>query len=146
MAEWREQTAQKRDIPRSWVIRDDKLYDLVTQQPKTEQEIRNMDVFGRKSAVYLAPMALEIMNNVEASEERLWRKVEPLTKQQKVTCSSLMKDLRAISKSLGVAQGLLGTRKNIEHLFRHRSSKRLLNGWRKEHVGEALLARLDELK
>lgn len=146
MAEWRERTAQKRDIPRSWVIRDDKLYDLVTKQPKTEQEIRNMDVFGRKSVVYLAPLALEIMSNVEASEERLWRKVEPLTKQEKGICSSLMKELSNISKSLGVAQGLLGTRKNIEHLFRHRSSERLLQGWRREHIGEALLARIDELE
>ncbi|MFQ3245619.1 MAG: ribonuclease D [Arenicella sp.] len=146
MAEWRERTAQKRDIPRSWVMRDDKLYDLVTQQPKTEQEIRDMDVFGRKSVVYLAPLALEIMSNLEVSEERLWHKVDPLTKQQKVVCSGLMKELRNISNSLGVAQGLLGTRKNIEHLFRHRSSKRLLQGWRKEHVGEALLARLDELE
>ncbi|MBL4673122.1 MAG: hypothetical protein JKX81_12765 [Arenicella sp.] len=86
------------------------------------------------------------MNNVEASEERLWRKIEPLTKQQKGVCSGLMKELRNISNALGVAQGLLGTRKNIEHLFRHRSSKRLLHGWRKEHVGEALLTCLDELE
>jgi ribonuclease D len=144
MAEWREATAQKRDIPRSWVMRDEKLYDLVIQQPKTEQEIKDMDIFGRKSVLYLAPLALEIISNVDASEERLWRKVEPLTKQEKGICSGLMKELRSISEILGVAQGLLGTRKDIESLFRHRQSKRLLSGWRKEHVGEALLAKLEE--
>ncbi|MFT6409057.1 MAG: ribonuclease D [Arenicella sp.] len=145
MAEWREATAQKRDIPRSWVMRDEKLYDLVTQQPKTEQEIRDMDIFGRKSVVYLAPLALEIMSNVTASEERLWRKVEPLTKQEKGVCSGLMKELRSISENLGVAQGLLGTRKDIESLYRHRQSERLLDGWRKQHVGEVLLAQLQQL-
>ena len=144
MAEWREATAQKRDIPRSWVMRDENLYDLVTQQPKNEQEIRDMDIFGRKSVVYLAPLALEIMSNVTVSDERIWRKVDPLTKQEKGICSGLMKELRIISETLGVAQGLLGTRKDIESLFRHRQSERLLSGWRKKQVGEVLLAKLKE--
>ena len=144
MAEWREATAQKRDIPRSWVMRDDKLYDLVTQQPKTEQEIKDLGVFGRKSVVYLAPLALEIMSNVKASEERLWRKVDPLTKQEKAICSAMMKELSRISQEIGIAQGLLGTRKDIESLFRHRQSKRLLSGWRKENVGDVLLKYLQD--
>jgi len=139
MAEWREVTAQKRDIPRSWVMRDDKLYDLVTQQPKTEQEIQDLGVFGRKSVVYLAPQALEIMSSVKVSGDSLWRKVDPLTKPEKGICSAMMKELSRISADLGVAQALLGTRKDVESLFRHRQSKRLLNGWRKAHVGEVLL-------
>jgi ribonuclease D len=145
MAEWREATAQKKDIPRSWVMRDDKLYDLVTQQPKTEQAIKDLGVFGRKSAAYLAPVALEIINNVEISEERLWRKLDPLTKQEKGVCSGLMKELHRISETLGVAQALLGTRKELESLFRYRESERLLNGWRKQNVGDVLLAHLDNL-
>ena len=117
---------------------------MVTQQPKTEQEIKELGVFGRKSVVYLAPMALEIMKNLKVSDERLWRKVEPLTKQEKAVCNSMMKELSRISQELGVAQALLGTRKDMESLFRHRQSKRLLTGWRKEHVGHVLLDYLSE--
>jgi len=144
LAEWREETAQKRDIPRTWVMRDDKLYDLVIQQPKTEEEIKDLGVFGRKSVVYLAPLALELISNVEVGEERLWRKVEPLTKQEKGICSSLMRELKEISEQLGIAQALLGTRKDIEGLYRHRQSKRVLKGWRKDKVGEVLLNYLRE--
>lgn len=144
MAEWREATAQKRDIPRTWVMRDDKLFDLVTQQPTTEQEVKDLEVFGRKSVVYLAPLALEIMGAVAPSEERLWRKVEPLTKQEKGICSGMMKELSRISEHLGIAQALLGTRKDTESLFRHRQSERLLSGWRKESVGDVLLEHLDQ--
>ena len=139
LAEWREETAQKKDIPRSWVMRDDKLYELVAQQPKTEQEIKDLGVFGRKSAVYLAPLALGIIQSVKASDERLWRKIEPLTKQEKSICSGLMSELKRISEALGIAQALLGTRKDAEGLYRHRQSKRLLNGWREEQVGNCLL-------
>lgn len=146
LAEWREATAQKRDIPRSWVMRDDKLYDLVMQQPKTEQEIKDLGVFGRKSVVYLAPLALEIIGGVKASEERLWRKVDPLTKQEKSLCSDLMKRLKVISEEFEIAQALLGTRKDIEGLYRHRQSKKLLKGWREQPVGEVLLKHLRELE
>ena len=139
LAEWREHVAQKRDIPRSWVLRDDKLYDLVLQAPKTEEEIKTLGIFGRKSAGYLAPQALEIIRSVKAGEERIWRQIEPLSKNEKKLCSAVMKELARISEELGVAQALLGTRKDIESLYRHRQSKKMLNGWREKHVGQKLL-------
>lgn len=142
LAQWREASAQERDIPRTWVLRDDKLYDLVYKMPKTEQEIKDLDIFGRKSVVYLAPKALEIMTSVKAGDQALWRKVEPLTKSEKGICSVLMKQLSSVSETLGIAQALLGTRKDVESLYRHRQSKKMLKGWRKEIVGDVLLAYL----
>jgi len=139
LAQWREELAQKRDIPRSWVLRDDKLFDLVVQAPKNEGQVRDLGIFGRKSVTYLAPQAISIIKNVEVGEERIWRQVEPLNKDEKKTCSAMMKELTRISEKLGIAQALLGTRKDIESLFRHRQSKKLLNGWREAPVGEELL-------
>ena len=139
LAEWREQTALDRDIPRSWVVRDDKLYDLVHQQPSTTQEIQELGVFGRKSSVYLAPQALAVMKEVKAGEDRIWRKIEALTKKEKSICSAAMGELRDIAEQLGIAQGLLATRKDIESLFRHRQSKKLLRGWRDAVVGQKVL-------
>lgn len=145
LAEWREATAQQRDIPRTWVLKDDKLYDFVSHMPKTEQEIKDLEIFGRKSVVYLAPKALEIMKSLEVGSTVLWRKVDPLTKQEKKYCSDLMKYLAKISQDIGIAQGLLATRKNIESLYRHRQSKKLLKGWRADVVGRPLIERLREL-
>lgn len=146
LAEWREASAQKRDIPRTWVVRDDKLYDFVNQMPSNEQEIKDLDIFGRKSVTYLAPQALEIVASLTVGETALWRKTEPLTKPEKTVCNNLMKQLAGISKELEIAQALLGTRKNVESLYRHRSSKKLLKGWRQDVVGEPLLEYLRELK
>lgn len=146
LAEWREASAQQRDIPRTWVLRDDKLFDFVHQMPKTVQEITDLEIFGRKSVTYLAPQALEIMNSLTVGELPLWRRVEPLTKQEKGICSSLMKQVAGISEALGIAQALLGTRKDVESLYRHRTSKKLLAGWRKDQVGDPLIEYLRELK
>lgn len=144
LAQWREQVAQKRDIPRTWVLRDDKLFDLAAKRPKKVDEIIEMGIFGRKSAQYLAPQAAKAIAEAQVGEERIWLKTEPLTKQEKSLCSRLMKDLASFSQQHNVAQALLGTRKDVEGLYRHRQSKKLLNGWRKATVGEPLLEVLRE--
>jgi len=139
LAEWREVTAQQRDIPRSWVLRDEKLFDLATKRPKTEQEVLDMHVFGRRSAPHLAPKAAKLIASVQVGEERIWCKVEPLSKQEKTICSAMMKKVAGYAEQYKVAQALIGTRKDIESLYRKRSSKKLLNGWRQEIVGKPLL-------
>lgn len=139
LANWRESAAQERDIPRTWVIRDDKLYDLVQANVKSEQEIIDLGVFGRRSASYLAPQAMDIIRKTKTGEQMVWRKVEPLTKPQKSLCSSMMRELSALSSEHGVAQALLGTRKDVESLYRNRQSKKLLRGWRESVVGQPLL-------
>jgi len=139
LAQWREETAQKRDIPRTWVLRDDKLYDLATKKPKNEQEVVEMEVFGRKSVKYFAPEILQLMSEVNVGDDKIWRKVEPLTKEEKALCTRMMKKMAGFSSEHKVAQALLGTRRDIESLYRNRSSKKLLRSWRKDLVGQPLL-------
>ena len=140
LAEWREETAQKRNIPRSWVIRDDQLYDLAATRPMTEEAVIKMGVFGRKSANRQAPIAAKIISEVKVGEQRIWNRVEPLGKRDKSICSAMMKELSSYAEQHRVAQGLLGTRKDVEALYRHRSSNKLLGGWRESIVGQPLLA------
>jgi len=144
LAQWREKVAQDRDIPRTWVLRDDKLYDLATQRPKTEQAVRDMDVFGKKSVKYFAAEVSKLISEVPASNERVWRKFESLTKEEKSFCSTLMKKVAGFSKQHDIAQALLGTRKDIESLYRNRSSKKLLKGWREDIVGKPLIELIRE--
>ena len=139
LAQWREEVAQNRDIPRTWVLRDDKLYDLATQRPKTEQAIREMDVFGKKSVKYFAAEVSKLISEVPTSNERVWRKFESLSKEEKLFCSTLMKSVASFAKQHDIAQALLGTRKDIESLYRNRSSKKLLKGWREGIVGKPLI-------
>lgn len=139
LAEWREVTAQERDIPRTWVVRDDKLYDLVHHEPDNVNNIQDLGIFGRKSSAYLAPQALSVMKEVKVGEDRIWRQVAALTKKEKSICSAAMGELKAVAEQLGIAQGLLATRKDIESLFRYRQSKKLLRGWRLHVIGQKLL-------
>lgn len=139
LAAWREQQAQKRDIPRTWVVRDDGLFDLAVKRPTNADEIQKLSIFGRKSASYLAPQAADVIANVTIGRDPLWRRVEPLDKQDKSICSAMMKQLTSYAKQHQIAQGLLATRRDIEALYRHRESNKLLTGWRRDIVGEPLL-------
>lgn len=139
LAQWREEQAQKRDIPRTWILRDDKLFELATRRPKTEQEVEQMDIFGKKSSKYFAPQAAKLIANVEVGEQKIWRKIDPLTKDEKNICTKLMKKVATFSQEHEIAQALLGTRKDIESLYRNRSSKKLLRGWREALVGQPLI-------
>lgn len=140
LAQWRESMAQTRDIPRTWVIRDDRLYELASTMPTSVDQITKMNVFGRKSAARFAPMVADTIAKVEIGNQPVWHRVEPLDKQQRSVVGTMMKTLREIADSQGVAQGLLGTRRDLELLFRHQQSDKLLSGWRAPLVGEPLLA------
>ncbi len=143
LAEWREQTAQKRDIPRTWVLKDDRLFELAIKQPETIDEVRKLGVFGAKSVKYWAPEIIKIIADVDAEEVRIWDKVEPLNKEQKGICSKMMKQLKLYSEQNEISQGLLGTRRDVENLYRHRESKKLQQGWRNEIVGKPLVSFLE---
>ena len=139
LAAWREKMAQDRDIPRTWILKDDSLFDLAIQRPNSEQEVRDMHVFGKKSVNYLAKQAARLIESVQVGDEPLWKKVIPLDKNDKAFCSKMMKQLGKLAEASNLAQGLLATRKDIEGLYRYRESSKLLKGWRKEVVGEPLL-------
>ena len=144
LAEWREATAQERDIPRNWVMRDDRMFELASRRPKRTEDIMKMGVFGRKSARHLAPQAARVIAGVEVGQEPIWNKVEPFSKEDKNACNGMMRLLSSVAKEHNIAQGLLGTRRDIESLYRHRESDKLLSGWRAEVIGKRLMEFLGE--
>ena len=139
LAQWREEVAQQRDIPRNWVIRDEGMFKLVEKGLSDADDIIASSVFGRKSAVYLAPQVAQVMQFAKVGIEPIWESMKVLTIQDKSHVSELMKHLKQVAKELNIAQGLLATRKDVEWLYRTHSSDKLLSGWRKQVIGDSLL-------
>ncbi len=143
LAQWREHYAQQRDIPRTWVIKDTALYDIATANPASPKALLEMGVLGQKSAPRFAPLLVDILRTVKVLEDPIWPTFEPLTKADKKVCQRLMQRTADIAIEQGIAQALLGTRKDIETLYRFRESEKLLNGWRRDVIGLPLLAELN---
>ena len=143
LAEWREQIAQKQNIPRNWVMNDDGLYTLAVKQPASEQALRDLRKFSNRFINKYAQQIITLLQNIEVGDTTIWQKVEGLSKQEKSECSRLMKIVRSESEKLGIAQALLATRKDIEKLYRKQHSRKLLETWRKEVIGEKLFIELN---
>ncbi|MEO0367706.1 MAG: ribonuclease D [Pseudomonadota bacterium] len=147
LATWREQTAQQRDIPRTWVIKDRAMYDIAVKYPRSPSALLDMGLLGRKSGPYMAPKIVNLLrqasSGIDKNSKPIWRRVEPLSKPQKQFCSGLMQKTADIAENENIAQALLGTRKTIESLFRHKQSDKLLSGWRTDVIGKPLLAQIE---
>ena len=58
LASWREREAQKRDVPRGRILRDDTLIDLAGSNPKTLADLKKYVAFRVVRAANLAPLSL----------------------------------------------------------------------------------------
>lgn len=143
LAGWREEVAQKKDIPRNWVMNDDGLYTLAVKRPNSEQQLRDLRKFNNRFIGKYASQVVALLQDVKPGNEVVWQKVEGLSRQEKSECSSLMAIVKAESEKRNVAQALLATRKDVEKLFRTGDSEKLLQTWRKEVIGEKLFIQLN---
>lgn len=51
LTEWREDTAQKTDTPRSWLLKDEVILDIVTRKPTTPEQLRRIPHFPWDDAI-----------------------------------------------------------------------------------------------
>lgn len=145
-AEWRESYAQQRDIPRTWVLRDEFIYQLADQAPKSLEQLAKSEILTNKTLDRWGEKIIQIINGVKVEAQPLWRKAEPLSKLEKQQCSELMVQLKNISQQHNIAQGLLATRKTVESLYRHGTSSKLESGWRNDLVATPLKTYLAKFK
>ncbi len=144
LAAWRERTALEVDRPRGWVLKDDVIIDIARRNPvdKAElAELRDMPpaVVKRRGAEILA--ALSAAGGAEAPV------LEParprLTPEQDGVVDLLAALTRKRAAEHGVAVGNLAARRELERLVLGERELEVLSGWKRETVGNALLAALD---
>jgi ribonuclease D len=135
---WREVTAQRRDLPRRWVIADETLVEVARRQPKDAaalSELRGINVRG------LGDGGAGLLEAVRSGLElpRIAKRVRTIVDVEGVV--ELMGALvRVRAGEHGVAVPLLATRADLERLAAgEREDSPLLEGWRKSIVGDALV-------
>lgn len=137
---WREWRARARDLPRQRVIRDEHLLTLAAQEG------------DRRTAIFEAlppPVAqrfwrdlLEVLETAaDRPEMELPEPLEPpLTQRQAERVKRLRQVAHEQAQQLGMAEELLGRRRDVEACFRHFAAHgeldELFLGWRYELVGE----------
>ena len=146
-AAWREERAQKRDLPRKWVLSDEQIVEACRREPRTIDElymVRGMreHVLVRDAREVVRRMAAA-MDAPESSwpvSERSGRN-EPNVDAQLDLMAALVR-LRA--KENDVAIPTLASHDDLVRVARgYRDGVEVLRGWRRAIVGEELLELLD---
>lgn len=146
LAQWREQTAQAEDRPKSWLLRDELLFDLAKLQPDTVEELANVRGINERA---VHRYGKELCQLIAAAKNRpplpLYEKDRPLKKsqQQEAILDILTALVRIRAEENALNPTILATRKDLEELmFNDDEDCPLLHGWRYTMAGKELVGLL----
>ncbi len=144
---WRELEAQRRDIPRRWVIGDESLVEIARRCPADPAALVAVrGVADKLSKSSYGGLLAAVKAGVEMPDEDLprldKRKRKPADIDGAVDLMAALVRLRA--KQHDVAVPLLASRDDLERLAAgERDDSPLLEGWRRSIVGDELIKLLD---
>jgi ribonuclease D len=142
LAQWREAAAIKHDKPRGWILADDALREIAERLPATIrdlEDVRNVPpgVVRRRGEEILELIErgrADAVNEAAASNPP---RPQP---QQLALVTKLMNLARETAQHAKINAELLATRRDVEQLVFARRTEHLLSGWRREIIGESLVA------
>lgn len=147
VAAWRELEAQRRDVPRKWVITDEQIVEACKREARTIDELfmvrgmrERLSTRDARAVVALMSSALDAPPDAWPELDRCGRS-EPNVDAQLDLMAAIVR-LRA--KESGVAFPTLASHDDLARVARgYREDVDLLRGWRRALVGEELLDLLE---
>jgi ribonuclease D len=169
VAQWREEEAQARDLPRNRVIKDEALLEIAAHPPETAQALEHIRAVPKGFAASRMGKALmaAIAKGREAEAPPGWQTERARRKREpSPSAVDLLKTLlRQRAEAAGVAARLIADTEDIEKIAAHEDDDvPALHGWRAEvfgndaralrdgklglalHGGDAVLVNLGEKK
>lgn len=142
LAEWREREAVRLDRPRQWIVRDNVLMDIVLKSPTSLKDLAGIDDLPEKLIKRSGKAILAAVDSA-SGDSHDYEPPAPPTEAQKSLLKNMQKTVAACADDLGVAAETIASRKDLSAMLmsdgRH---ARVLTGWRRELIGEELLALL----
>lgn len=149
VARWREETAQRRDIPRGWVIKDPTMIEIARRSPSSIQQLKSIRGFNASEADRAGRDILAAVDVGRESPSISLGAAPPKGAQARARMLSGLADavVRARCEQAGLATELVSTRSELEALLAEVVSgtvdegrHRLMRGWRRELAGDAVVA------
>jgi len=144
LAEWREALAQKANIPRGRVLKDDALFDIANQAPQNVKELGQLrtvsEGFARSDKGKQVLEAVKRGKNKDIEDIPPLKKGTPLDAQAMAVCELLRVLLKAVAAKNGVAPKMIATANDLERLALSDTAKiQALKGWRYDLFGKDAL-------
>jgi ribonuclease D len=149
VAKWREETAARRNIPRTWVVKDPTLIEIARRAPKSVGALKSIRGINAREAERSGAQLLEAIAQGLAGPPIPTPRPPPKEILIRARMLSGLADavVRARCERAGIATEVVATRGEIEVLIAdvlsngaHAGGHRLLEGWRRDLVGDAVVA------
>ncbi len=144
LAAWRESEAQARDVPRSRVLKDDVLIELLLAAPRSVEALGNLRAFPR--GMERSRAGGEILEAIERGLARDPKTLPKIERERRnganvaATVELLKVLLRQVSEDSGVAGKLIATVIELEAIASNdKADVPALAGWRRKLFGERAL-------
>jgi ribonuclease D len=145
LAAWREEEAQKRDLPRNRVMKDESLLEIAAHAPTTPEALARTRGLSRSIAEGRQGAAIlqAVRRGLDVPDAQLPR--APARQETPANVGPVMELLRVLLKakceSHGVAQKLVATAADLEMIAADdKADVPALHGWRRELFGADALA------
>lgn len=140
---WRDRTARTIDRPRSWLVDDAHALDLSARPPTDANALAERTRGLRALRSAQRAELLDILHAPLAADELEFMPIPhaPDTREKQIV-SAMKEAVVARAKELDLPDGLLCARRHLEALLATRTWPTSLDGWRREVLHDALMARL----
>ena len=140
LAAWRERRALERNRPRGWILEDGLVREIVLRVPRTPTAL---GALPGMPAGLIERCGGQILARVQAAE--IPDPPPPVSRPRpdpvrNARLKQLAAVLREAAAELGLSPEVLATRHDLEQLVEGRDDTAVLRGWRREVLGERLLA------
>lgn len=145
LARWREERAQRRNLPRAWVLADDAAREIARVAPRDLAALRSLGVMPDGAVAKLGPEILDTLaaaarGSLEGIEQRFDARPTP---EEQALAKRLGDRLRSVAAEVEIAPEVLATQRDLRRLVRGDRDVPPLRGWRRAVIGEPLLALLE---
>lgn len=143
LAAWRERRAIESDRPRSWILPDAALRDLVLYVPRTRQQLMRVEELPEgirnNSGAELLTIIQEAQLPLQLPDLPRRQRREP---EQNELVRKLAQVTQQTGRELGIAPEILATRRELEQLVAGARDGGPMSGWRQAVIGQRLLQSL----
>lgn len=142
IAAWRERSAQRKDVPRGRLLKDEVILQIAAMAPETVEDLAQVRGALRHMSADSAKSLLAAMNEARATPRESWprdeKKKQMLSPEQDVLVDMLKLLLKFECETRGVASKLVANKEDLATLVlaNDRPSLKVMQGWRYTLFGQ----------
>ncbi|GAB5535650.1 MAG: ribonuclease D [Rubricoccaceae bacterium] len=142
---WRERKARTLDRTRRMVLPDDALADVALRRPKSDADLAKMKFTDRQLASYGADLLDAVAEGEAAGPEAVARRGRPTVDDERRAARLLVAQalVAGVCVTSDIDPALVATKSDLRDLVDGGRELAVLDGWRREFLGDSLLRLLD---